>query len=121
MNVDNEVRIGSHRIQATCCGGTSRGNSRQAPLDIFFVHRSLFFRSDRPLHAIWVRGLSELLGRNFDCFTLERRKTIETELTAIPRDPDKNRKSGRRKFRAAIFPNVEPVHDLPVNREQMRV
>jgi hypothetical protein len=121
VNVNHEVRIGSQRIQATCCDGTSLGNSRQATLDTFFVHRSLFFRSDQPLHVIWVRGLSELLGRNFDCFALERRKAIEAELIAVPKDPDKNRKPGRRKFRAAIFPDVEPVHDLPVNREQMRV
>ena len=99
----------------TLRGAASIGNSRQAA----FVHGLLFFPANRPLHVIRIADRGELLGRNLDRFAVEARKAIETELTALAKDPNENRKAGRRKRRAAIFSYIEPVHDLAVNLEQM--
>ena len=88
---------------------------------IFSVHGLLFFHGDRPPNVIWIGDRRKLLGRNLDRFAVEGRKTIETKLAALGKDPNENRKTGRRKRRAAIFPDVEPVHDLAVHLEQRRV
>ena len=70
---------------------------------------------------IWIGDRRELLGRDFDRFSVECWKPIKTKLAALRKYPNENRKAGGRKRRKGIFPDVEPVHDLAVHLEQMRV
>ncbi len=85
------------------------------------LHGLLFFHADPTLHVIWIGDHRELLGRDLDRFAVERRKPIETKLTALHKDPNKNRRAGHHKHQTTIFPNIEPIHDLAVHLEQVRV
>src|SRR4029434_8164681 len=88
---------------------------------IISVHRLRFFHADGPQHVIRIGGRGKLLARDLDRFAVERRKTVETKLAALPKNPNENRKAGQCKRRAVIFPDVEPVRDLAVHLEQRRV
>ncbi len=102
VKVDDKVRIGCRRVQTARRGCAVIGNSRQAALDIIFVHGLLFFHAGRPMRSIRIGERRELLGRDLDRFAVEGRKPVETELTAIPKNPNKNWKARQRKSRAAI-------------------
>ena len=121
VNVDDEVRIRRCRVQATCRGCASIGNARQAAVDIIFVHGSRFLWADWSLHVIWIGDRCELLGRDLDRFAIECRKPIDAEFTVLGEDPNEDGEPRRRKYRAAIFPDGKPVHELAVYLEQRRV
>jgi len=62
-----------------------------------------FFHANRPLHVIWIGDRRELLGRDFDRFSVECWKPIETKPAALRKYPNENRKAEGRYWYGDFF------------------
>src|SRR5258705_989969 len=95
MEVDNEMRVRRHSIKTIHRRLASIRKPGQSPSYVVRVRGLFFYLADCSILSVWSRDHVVLFTRQFNRFSIKRRKSIESKTLARLEDPDENWKLSR--------------------------